>query len=144
MKALQVLALAGATALLLTNCGGSSGNEATAASFCKASVAFNDSLTTVSDMMGEDPSVDEFKNEFKELVDNARDLAAEAPSELQDDTKLIKEAIGAFAAVMEKFDYDVYAIATSSVAMKDLEIVGSEEFTKASDALTSYTGKSCS
>lgn len=143
MKWQKISAPAFAAVLVVSSCGSSSATEDSGDLFCNASVSFNDSLTTVSDMMGEDPSVEEFKTEFTKLVYNARDLASKAPSDLEDDTKLIQEAIGAFAAVMEKFDYDVYAIATSSVAMKDLEIVGSEEFTKASGALNSYTAKNC-
>lgn len=143
IRALRTVAVVCVAVPLLFSCSGTSASKDSDAAFCGATTAFEDSLKTVSDMMGEDPTADEFRSEFAKLVNAAKYLADTAVADLRDETDLIQKSIAEFSAVMEKFDYNVFAIATSTVAMKQLEVVASEEFVSASEAVTKYSTNNC-
>ena len=143
IRALRTTAVVCAAVPLFFSCSGTSASKDSDTAFCGAITVFDDSLKNVSDLMGEDPNVDEFRSEFAKLVNATKDLAGTAVADLKDEADLIRKSIAEFSAVMEKFDYDVFAVATSSVAMKQLEVVASEEFVAASEAVTGYSTNNC-
>ena len=66
-----------------------------------------------------------------------------APAEIKKDTQTVQAAMKTLQGVFEKAGYDMAKLASDPEAIKELEVVSSDEVTTASDNITTYLDDTC-
>ena len=139
MALIKSVSVAAGMALFAVSCG--SGNES--AAFCDA-VADLSSLDAMESVYvtAEDPGA-EMMEAFSKLKEAFATMEAAAPSEIEEDLKLLSEGFGTFADALEKVDGDIFAIAADPELTERMEALDGPEFDKATKNIEEYARTEC-
>ena len=148
LPALRTLAVIAALPLLLTACGGDSGDKASGGDYC-------------NDLKSAKKEVDALKGgdlkDIQKTVDTMHELADEAPDEIQDDWKTLVDGVDKLVAALKKAGLDDEDMATLQSGqmpegvdmnalnelMTEIQALNTNEFQKAGDNINKHAKDEC-
>jgi hypothetical protein len=119
-------------------CGGGGGS---ASDFCDVVEDAQADFAEFEEFDGSDTS--NLEETFTQAGEAFEELADSAPSEIEDDMKVLNEAMQDFLQVLEDADWDVFALAADEDAAAKLEALSSEDFETASDNVAQFAKDEC-
>jgi hypothetical protein len=119
-------------------CGGGGGS---ASDFCEVVEDAKADFAEFEEFDGTDTS--NLQETFTQAADAFEELADSAPSEIEDDMKVLNDAMQDFLQVLEDADWDIFALATDEDAAAKLEAMSSEDFETASNNVAEFAKDEC-
>lgn len=127
----------------LAGCGSDDGASSSHVGFCDATQEFNDALDSINKTISDTVSPDDLRDEMKSFMNTVDDLVENAPQELADDARTVRDGISEFAEVLEEYGHDIEEVVTSSDTATRLEVLTSEGFLTSRDNLDSAFADKC-
>jgi len=134
------MAAAACATVALAACGSDSGSSSSGGDLCSYA---REMEATVSDDAFSTPDKATF-DKIEEIVGNVQD---KAPSEIKADVATVAQGFADVKAIFAKYDFDLTKLSAAAAAdpelTQQLEDVGNEEFTAASDRVSAFLDEEC-
>lgn len=137
-------------AISFAACGDGNSTSKSSGDYCtiaKALVTSQQALDAQFEGSEEAPIADEFKGVVKTWLDEVKNLANSAPSEIAADMDTVEGAFTAFDKALQSVDYDLFSLffdeAAAAAVEDDLAKLDSPEVQAAMDRVNDYTVATC-